>query len=261
MKILCIGDVVGSPGRKAIHELLPDLIEQHQLDFVLANAENSAGGSGITAETVKDLLSLPIDVLTGGNHTWRFKEATKLLDSEGRLLRPLNYPPKTPGKGFAVYQAKNGINVGVLNLQGRVFMDPLPSPFAAADEAIAVLKQECQIVLVDMHAEATSEKRALGWYLDGQVSAVFGTHTHVATADEEILPNKTAYITDIGMTGPYDSVIGMRKDLVLQRFLTMRPTAFNVAKHDVRLCGIVVDVDPETGHANRIERVRKALPV
>lgn len=260
MKVLCIGDIVGSPGRKAVRELLPGLIKEHSVEMVIANAENAAGGSGITVDTADDLLAQPITVLTGGNHTWRFKEVKKLLEKQERVLRPYNFPGGAPGRGSGVFESIGGVKVGVLNLQGCVFMDPLPSPFSAADEAVEALKEAgCQVIIVDMHAEATSEKRALGWYLDGRVSLVFGTHTHVATADEEILPEGTAYITDIGMTGPYDSVIGTKKELVLERFLTMRPVAFNVAKGDVRLCGVVVEIDPESGRASAIERLRVSL--
>ncbi len=261
MKILCVGDVFGSPGRRAVRELLPGLMQEHQADFVIVNGENAAGGSGLTKDTAQDLLDLPIDVITGGNHTWRFREVGKLLDAEPRLLRPLNYPNKAPGRGFTRVESRDGVPVGVINLQGRVFMDPLPCPFAAADKAVEELKaQGCQVIVVDFHAEATSEKRALGWYLDGRISALFGTHTHVPTADEQVLPGGTAYITDVGMTGPYDSVIGVQKEKILQRFLTMRPTSFSVAKGDVRLCGIVVEVDVETGRAGSIKRLCQRLP-
>jgi metallophosphoesterase (TIGR00282 family) len=261
MRLLCIGDVFGSPGRRAVRELLPKLIEEHQPGIVIANGENAAGGSGLTVDTARDLLAQPIDVLTGGNHTWRYREIGKLLDEEPRALRPLNYPNKAPGRGFTVCESKGGVRVGVLNLQGRVFMDPLPCPFEAAERAVEELREQgCAIIVVDFHAEATSEKRALGWLLDGRVSLVFGTHTHVPTADEEILPKGTAYITDLGMTGPYDSVIGVQKEKILERFRTMRPTSFTAAKGDVRLCGVVVDVDPESGKATHIERLRVSLP-
>ena len=256
MRILAIGDVVGKPGRQAVRKLLPELIDSQQLDLVIANAENAAGGSGLTAETAEDLLTLPVAMLTGGNHTWRYKEVLKLLERDPRILRPLNFPEGTPGRGYGICETAGGVKVGVINLQGRVFMDPLPSPFEAVLAAIEELKKETPLVVVDIHAEATSEKRALGWFLDGKVSLVFGTHTHVATADEEILPQGTGYITDIGMTGPYDSVIGMKKEAILERFLTMRPTAFNVAKGDTRLCGVIADLDEETGNCRSIERVR-----
>jgi metallophosphoesterase (TIGR00282 family) len=244
-----------------VRELLPKLIEEHQPSVVIANGEKAAGGSGMTVDTARDLLAQPIDVLTGGNHTWRYREIGKLLDAEPRALRPLNYPDKAPGRGTAIHETTEGARVGVINLQGRVFMDPLPCPFEAADRAVSELREQgCTVIVVDFHAEATSEKRALGWHLDGRASLVFGTHTHVPTADEEILPGGTAYITDLGMTGPYDSVIGVRKEKILERFRTMRPTSFTVAKGDVRLCGVVVDVEPESGKATRIERLRVPLP-
>lgn len=256
LRILCIGDIVGSPGRSAVKRLLPALIAERRIDLVIANAENIAGGNGITAETAAELLALPIAVLTGGNHTWRFKEAATLLERQReRVIRPYNFPAGTPGAGSAICRGPGGIEVAVLNLQGRVFMDPVPSPFEAAREAVALLRQRTPIIIVDMHAEATSEKRALGWYLDGQVSAVVGTHTHVQTADEEILPGGTAYLTDLGMTGPYDSVIGTQKELVLERFLTLRPTRFAVAERDLRLCGALIEVEIATGRARTIERV------
>lgn len=260
LKILCIGDIVGGPGRGAVKRLLPALIDELGIEFVIANAENIAGGNGITADTAAELLALPIAVLTGGNHTWRFKEAAALLDRQrDRIIRPYNFPPGTPGAGSAIGTSAAGVEVAVLNLQGRVFMEPVPSPFEAAREAVAALRQRTPIIIVDLHAEATSEKRALGWYLDGQVSAVVGTHTHVQTADEEVLPGGTAYLTDLGMTGPYDSVIGTRKELVIERFLTLRPTRFAVAERDVRLCGALVEVEVATGRARAIERVCRRL--
>ncbi|MCC6747514.1 MAG: TIGR00282 family metallophosphoesterase [Deltaproteobacteria bacterium] len=260
MRILCVGDIFGQPGRDAVRTLVPQLIERERLDLVIANAENSAGGAGVTLETARDLLSMPIGLFTGGNHTWRHKEFYPLLDKEPRFLRPHNFPEGTPGRGVGLCETSSGVKVGVLNLQGRVFMDPLPSPFETALEAIEELRRETRIILVDIHAEATSEKRALAWHLDGKVSALFGTHTHVQTADEEILPGGTGYLTDLGMTGPYDSVIGMKKELVLRRFLTLRPTSFEVAKHDVRLCGAIFEIDPETGRTTGITRVRENFP-
>lgn len=247
-------------GRRAIKLLLPRLIDQHRIDIVIANAENAAGGSGITHDTAKELLDQEIAVLTGGNHTWRYKEAAQLLDKAAdRVLRPLNYPDGTPGRGWTVCETAAGIKVGVLNLQGRVFMDPLPSPFEAADRALEQLREQTRVIFVDFHGEATSEKRAMGWYLDGRVSALVGTHTHVQTADEEVLPGGTAYLTDAGMTGPYDSVIGMQKELVLRRFLTLRPTSFSPAKNDVRLCGALIEIDEASGRALSIERIAERL--
>lgn len=259
MRILAIGDVVGKPGRQAVRAHLPELIETHKLDLVIANAENAAGGSGLTVETAEDLLTMPVAMLTGGNHTWRYKEVLNLLERDPRILRPLNFPPGTPGRGYGICQTAGGVKVGVINLQGRVFMDPLPSPFEVVLDAIQELRKETPIIVVDFHAEATSEKRAMGWFLDGKASLVFGTHTHVATADEEILPQGTGYITDIGMTGPYDSVIGMKKEAILERFITMRPTSFQVAKGDLRLCGVIAELDDETGQCRSIERVRKSV--
>lgn len=258
MRVLCIGDIVGSPGRRAVAQLLPQLIETERLDLVIANAENAAGGIGLTRSTADELLQLPIALLTGGNHTWRHKEINEILEDDPRVLRPHNYPD-APGSGIGISRAGDGTPVAVLNLQGRVFMDPLPSPFEAADRALEQLAGQTRIIIVDFHAEATSEKRALGWYLDGRVSALYGTHTHVATADEEILPEGTGYITDIGMTGPYDSVIGMKKGAVLQRFLTMRPAGFSAAKGDVRLCGVIFDIDADSGRTTAIQRVREPL--
>lgn len=260
LKVLCLGDIVGGPGRSAVKRLLPALIDELGVGLVIANAENVAGGNGITADTAAELLALPIAVLTGGNHTWRFKEAEGLLERQrARILRPQNFPAGTPGAGSTICRSAAGVEVAVLNLQGRVFMDPLPSPFEAAREAVAALRERTPIIVVDMHAEATSEKRALGWFLDGKVSAVVGTHTHVQTADEEILPGGTAYLTDLGMTGPYDSVIGTRKELVLERFLTLRPTRFAVAEHDIRLCGALIEIEIASGRARAIARVCRRL--
>jgi len=259
MRVLCIGDVVGSPGRRAVASLLPGLVAERAIDLVVANGENAAGGNGLTHETARDLFAAGVHVLTGGNHTWRFKEVVQLLERDARVLRPANFPEGAPGAGFAVRTAASGAKVGVINLQGRIYMDPLPSPFVVVDELIERVQAETKVILIDFHAEATSEKRALGWHVDGRASALFGTHTHVPTADEEILPGGTAYITDLGMTGPYDSVIGMKKELVLKRFRTMRPTSFAVAKRDVRLCGAIFEIDEQTGHARSVERLRLPL--
>lgn len=260
MRILCIGDIVGGPGRKVVAHHLPALVEKYQFELVIANAENAAGGAGITAPIARELFALPIDVLTGGNHTWRHKEVISLLTSNPRVLRPLNYPD-APGNGWGIFESRSGKKIAVINVMGRIFMDPLPSPFDTIDDALAHIQNETRFIVVDIHAEATSEKRALGWYLDGRVSAIYGTHTHVATADEEILPKGTGYITDIGMTGPYDSVIGMKKELILRRLTTMRPTAFECATGDPRLCGVIFELDPETGRTVHIERLRLPLEV
>jgi len=253
MKILFIGDIVGKPGRLAVRELLPELIEQRGIDFVIANCENAAAGFGVTADIVKELYNANIDVLTSGNHIWDKKEVLGFIDNYETLLRPANYPEGAPGRGSVLAYTEGGIPVGVINLQGRIFMNPIDCPFRTADREIEKL-QKAQIIIVDMHAEASSEKIALSWYLDSRVSAVFGTHTHVQTADERILPGGTACITDAGMTGPLDSVIGMQKDAIVQRFLLQIPNKFDVAKNDVRLQGVIVEVSPE-GRALEIERL------
>jgi 2',3'-cyclic-nucleotide 2'-phosphodiesterase len=259
VNILFIGDVVGKPGRRVLAQMLPALRREFSADFVIANGENSAGGFGITPETLDDLLSAGVDVVTGGNHTWQAREIYTLLENSPRLLRPANYPPGTPGRGSGVFRSSGSApgTVAVLNLEGRVFMQPLASPFEVAREEAERLSQDAKVIVVDMHAEATSEKIALGWYLDGRVSAVIGTHTHVQTADERIFPEGTAFISDAGMTGPRDSVIGMGRDEVLQRFLTLLPVRFDVASGPAQLNGVVVDVDEGTGRARRIQRVNR----
>ncbi len=253
MKILFIGDIIGKPGRLAVRELLPGLIEEHGIDFVIANCENAAAGFGVTADVVQELYAADIDVLTSGNHIWDKKEVMGFIDHYDTLLRPANYPEGAPGRGSVLAHTESGVPVGVINLQGRIFMSPIDCPFRTADREIEKLKK-ARIIIVDMHAEASSEKIALGWYLNSRVSAVFGTHTHVQTADERILPGGTACITDAGMTGPADSIIGMQKDAIVQRFLLQIPNKFDVAKNDVRLQGVIVEVSPE-GRAQRIERV------
>jgi metallophosphoesterase (TIGR00282 family) len=259
MRLLFIGDIVGKPGRRAVHELLPDLISNYQIDFVIANGENAAAGFGITREIVEDLFENRIDVITTGNHIWDKKEIHDFIGDYETLLRPANYPGSAPGRGSVVMPCVNGHHVGVLNIMGRVFMHSLECPFRIAEEEIARIRKRTKIILVDMHAEATSEKIAMGWFLDGKVTAVVGTHTHVQTADERVLPGGTAYITDVGMTGPFDSVIGTRKEIVLERFLTQLPNKFDVAKGDVRLQAVLIDVDEKTGRALSIERL--SLPL
>jgi metallophosphoesterase (TIGR00282 family) len=258
MKILFIGDIVGKPGRMAIRELLPGIIEEHRIDFVVANCENAAAGFGVTAEIVEELYASHIDVLTSGNHIWDKKEVMAFVDDYETLLRPANYPEGAPGRGSVVIPTLGGFPIGVINLAGRVFMNPLDCPFRTAEREIEKLKKKTRIIIVDMHAEATSEKIAMGWYLDGRVTAVLGTHTHVQTADERILPEGTAYITDVGMTGPFDSVIGIRKESILQRFLLQIPNKFDVAKGDVRLQGVMVDIASD-GRAVRVERMTVPL--
>ena len=256
MNLLFIGDVVGRPGRRAVAQWLPALRRELEADFVVANGENSAGGFGITPQTVKDLLDAGVDVVTGGNHIWHTREAPALLDGEPRALRPANYPAGAPGRGAGVFAA-GGARVAVLNLEGRAFMQPVLSPFEYGREEAERLRAETRVILVDMHAEATSEKAALAWYLDGRVSAVVGTHTHVQTADERILPGGTAFITDAGMTGPRDSIIGMSRESVLQRFLSLLPARFEVAGGPVQLNGVWIQIDAESGRALAIRRVNR----
>ncbi len=255
MKILFIGDIIGRPGRQAVEKLLPGLVEEHRVDFVIANGENAAAGFGLTPAVLDNLFALGINVVTSGNHLWDKKDILPRLKKEPRLLRPANYPPDVPGTSFGVYEDKKGRKVGVFNLLGRVFMPAVDCPFRIADQVIAELKKETDIIIVDMHAEATSEKIALGWYLDGRVSAVIGTHTHVMTADQRVLPKGTAYITDAGMTGGFDSVIGMEKEPIIEKFLTQLPTKFEVAEGDVRFNGVVVEVDEQRGKAKAIKRI------
>ncbi len=255
MKLLFVGDVVGKPGRRALRNLLPRLVDRHRADYVVVNVENSAGGFGVTPEVLREIQDLPIDAFTTGNHVWDKKEALEILDRVPNLLRPANYPEGNPGKGLYVGETAAGIPVATINLEGMVFMANLDSPFRVADRLLQQLDSAVKVVFVDFHAEATSEKQAMGFYLDGRVSAVVGTHTHVPTADERILPKGTAFLTDAGMTGPYESVIGMRTDKILKRFLLQTPSAFEVAKRDVRLAGAVIDVDETTGKGRGIERV------
>jgi hypothetical protein len=256
MKILFIGDIVGSPGRAAVKGLLSGLRKRHGIDVVIANAENAAGGSGITARVARDLFQSGCDVLTSGDHIWRRPEIVELLHAQANILRPANFPKMTPGHGSVVFKTESGAKVGVICLLGRVFIDAMvESPFYVVQEELKTLRQETPVVVLDMHAEATSEKVAMGWFLDGQVSAVLGTHTHIQTADERVLPKGTAYITDVGMTGPYDSVIGRKKERIIERFLTGMPTRFEMGEGDIRLCGALVEVDEGTGKAARIERI------
>lgn len=259
MKVLFLGDVFGKPGRQAVQRAVPRLISRLGVDLVVANAENSAGGSGVTPDSADELLACEIDLLTSGNHIWQKREIVAYLERPGsRLLRPANYPAGAPGRGRGVAETPDGRRLGVINLEGRVFMKSLDDPFQVVEEELAALRKDgCTCVLVDMHCEATSEKTAMGWHLDGRVSAVLGTHTHVQTADERILPGGTAFVTDVGMCGPMDSVIGVRKELVLERFLTQRPMAFEPARQDVWVQGAVVEIDDATGKARSIVRVQE----
>ncbi|MDD5346994.1 MAG: TIGR00282 family metallophosphoesterase [Candidatus Omnitrophica bacterium] len=259
MNILFIGDIVGKPGRDAVKVLLGGLRREYDLDFVVANAENAAGGSGITQRVAQELFDASVDVITSGDHIWKKKEIFEFISAEPRILRPANFPGGAPGMGSAVFTAPGGVKVGVICVLGRVFLDPLECPFKTTMACVEQLSKETKVILVDIHAEATSEKVALGWYLQGRASAVMGTHTHIQTADERILPDGTAYITDVGMTGPYDSVIGRRVEDVLERFLSCVPVRFEVAEGNVQLCGCVVTIDEKTGRATAIRRIQKKL--
>jgi len=259
IKILFIGDIIGSPGRLAVAKLLPDLKNKYQVDLTIANGENLAGGLGITPDTANDIISSGVDVVTTGNHVWDKKEIIKYIDEDNRILRPANYPEGAPGKGFMFYRLSQTHNatVAILNLSGCVFMQNLDSPFHVANKIVSMLRGTTKIIIVDFHAEATAEKIALGRYLDGQVSAVLGTHTHVQTADESIFPGGTAFITDVGMTGPKESIIGTKIDLIVTRFRTQMPVKFEVPKGDVIFCAVLIEIDPNTGKAISIERLQE----
>ena len=259
VKILFVGDIIGKPGRQALSRELHRLVDRHTIDIVIANGENAAGGFGLTMEVSKELFNNGVHLLTGGNHIWDKKEQVPQLFADRRILRPANYPAGAPGYGSTIVTTPGGVKVGVLNLEGRVFMKTLECPFLVADREIKKLKQETSIIFVDFHAEATSEKSALGWYLDGQISALVGTHTHVQTADERILPQGTAFLTDAGMTGGFDSVIGMGKEETIHRFLTQLPAKFEVAKKDIRLNAVVIGVDESSGKAVSIERINMSV--
>ncbi|MBI5741006.1 MAG: TIGR00282 family metallophosphoesterase [Nitrospirae bacterium] len=256
MKILFIGDIVGSPGRRAVKEGLPDLVNKLKIDFVVANGENAAGGFGITESISEELFALGINVLTSGNHIRDKKEAVTYIEKENRLLRPANYPPGVPGSGSIVLNTPAGDRIAVLNLSGRVYMSPMDCPFQTAQREVAALRKQAAVIIIDFHAEATSEKAAIGWMLDGEVSAVIGTHTHVQTADERILPKGTAFISDVGMTGPVDSIIGVKKEQIIQKFLNQIPTRFETAKGETVLSCVVLEVNPKTGGATSIQRIQ-----
>jgi metallophosphoesterase (TIGR00282 family) len=261
MRILFIGDIFGRPGRKIVRERLPELVKQHNVDRIIANGENAAAGFGITGALAEELFEMGIEVLTSGNHIWDKREILEFFESANgnpysparRLLRPANYPSTLPGWGLFQGKTKANVPYAVMNLQGRVFMTSNDDPFRVADELLKRVTEK--VILVDIHAEATSEKISMGWYLDGRVTAVLGTHTHIPTADEHVLPNGTAYQTDVGMTGPYDSVIGVKKELVINRFLTNMPARFEAASGDVRLCAVVIDCDESSGKARSIKRI------
>jgi len=260
MRILFIGDVVGKPGRQAVAALVPALRRERDVDLVIANGENSAHGAGFTQTTVTELLESGVDVLTSGDHTWDQKEAYQVIDRERRLIRPLNMAPNVPGRGSTIVNVGDRFSVGVLNLMGRVYMPANDCPFRAGEAEVNRLRQKTNIIFVDMHAEATSEKIALSRFLDGKVSAVVGTHTHVQTADEQIFPKGTAFLCDAGFTGPHESVLGREIEPVIRRFRTCTPQRFAVAKERVLLQGVIVRVNPETGRAVGIQRISEAVP-
>lgn len=259
MRILFLGDIMGAPGRKIVRERLADILAQQRVDLCIANAENAASGFGITPRLAEDLFSAGIEVLTGGNHTWDRKEILEYMPHEPRLLRPANFPNGSPGSGLFVGTARNEVPYAVLNVQGRTFMAPIDCPFRTAENLLKNVPGHLKVIIVDVHAETTSEKQAMGWFLDGKVSAVIGTHTHVATADERVLPAGTAYITDVGMTGPHDSVIGMDKQTIIRKFLDSLPARFEVAEGDIQMNAVLLDVDEQTGRACSIERLRYRL--
>ena len=258
MNLLFIGDIVGKPGRRAVKTVLPELVHAYKPDAIIANGENAAGGLGLTQDTAEELFNLGVTLLTTGNHVWQKKEFYGFLQDTSRVLRPANYPPGAPGKGATIINLANQVRLGVVNLIGRVFMSPLDCPFRSADSIVAELSGKCDLIVVDFHAEATSEKIAMGWYLDGRVACIVGTHTHVQTADERILPGGTGYISDLGMTGPINSVLGVRTDIIIDRFLSGLPKRFQTAAGPTELCGAVITIDERTGKTKSIEGIREA---
>jgi metallophosphoesterase (TIGR00282 family) len=256
MKLLLIGDIVGKPGRQIVVQSVRGLVEERGLDLVITNAENSAGGSGLTPENYRELIAAGVDGITLGDHIYKRREIVKTLETQKNIVKPANFPPDAPGKDWMIVRARNGVDVAVISLLGRVFMRPVDCPWRAADRVLASLPPEVKVILVDFHAEATSDMQLMGRHLDGRVTAVLGTHTHVPTADEEIFRGGTAFQCDVGMTGPYESILGRRIDRVLETTLTFDPTHFDVANSDVRLCGTIVECDPVTGRATRVERLR-----
>lgn len=253
LRILAVGDVVGRPGRDLLKSRIQGIIDTHGVDFVIVNGENSAGGKSITPDIVREFLSIGVDVITTGNHVWDNSEVLKILDVEPALLRPANYPSGVKGHGYHIVD-KKGFRVCVMNLQGRLFMEPIDCPFQKFDALYASVKDKSDMIIIDFHAEATSEKQALGWHVDGRASALFGTHTHVQTADERVLPGGTGYITDLGMTGSFDSVIGVNKDNSVRRFLTFTRVKFEVAEKNCRINGIIMDITKD-GKTERMERI------
>jgi 2',3'-cyclic-nucleotide 2'-phosphodiesterase len=260
VKVLFVGDVFGRPGRGAASKFIPKLAQEHNIDMCICNGENAAGGFGLTENCASKLFSYGIDVITSGNHIWDRKETESLLINTPQVLRPANYPPGVSGNGDIIFETTNGVKIGVINLQGRVFMPPIDCPFRTADRIIERLNEETHVIIVDFHAEATSEKMALGWYLDGRVSAVLGTHTHVMTADEKILPGGTAYITDVGMTGPHKSIIGVQIDQSFRRIIKQLPTRFSPAEEDIMFSAVLMEIDTSSGKAMSIERIFEKKP-
>jgi metallophosphoesterase (TIGR00282 family) len=260
MKVLFIGDIVGKIGRNAIKALLPNLVDKYKIDLVIANGENIAGGFGLTEALVSELFKMGVHVITTGNHVWDKKEFINYISKDNRVLRPLNYPPGVPGYGSVIYTLQDGMKAGIINLSGRVFMPSMDCPFRTSRPEIEYLRKETNIIIIDLHAEATSEKVAFGYFVDGQVSAVIGTHTHVQTADEKILSQGTAYITDVGMTGPVNSVIGIEVDQIIQRFLTGMPDRFATAGGEGILSAVVIEINNVSGKATAIQRLQMSYP-
>lgn len=260
MKALLIGDIVGKPGRTALRALLPRLVERYKIDLVIANGENAAGGFGITEPVASEIFNIGVHVITSGNHIWDKKDSISYIAKESRILRPVNFPPGAPGQGSIVFTLQSGLKAAVLNASGRVFMSNMDCPFRVSDEEVKRLGGQTSTIIVDFHAEATSEKIAYGYYLDGKVSAVIGTHTHVQTADEKILPGGTAYITDVGMTGPAESIIGIKKEQIIERFLTGVPMRFEVGKDSTMLSAVVIEINEGTGKATAIQRLQLTYP-
>lgn len=258
MKILFVGDIVGEPGRETIKKIIPEIVTESGAEFVIANAENAAGGKGITQKVVEEIFQSGVNVITLGNHAWARKEIEDIIN-DIKILRPANYPPGVPGQGWNIYQVCKEHKIAVMNLMGRVYMPILDCPFRTADIIIEKITPVTRNIIIDFHAEITSEKQAMGWYVDGKVSAIIGTHTHIQTNDERILPNGTAYITDCGMVGPQDGVIGMDREIILKKYLTGMPYKFTVAKGSIIFNACIIDIDTETGHARKIETLRKTV--
>lgn len=259
MKVLFLGDVFGKPGREILKKKLPSLVEENNVDFIIANGENAAGGIGITPDICETLLYMGVDIITSGNHIYKKREIYDYIERQPRLLKPANYPPSTPGSGYHIMSDKKNNKIAVINICGRVFIDYFDCPFRTIDKILSNVRKETPVIIVDFHAEVTSEKVAMGWYLDGRVSAVVGTHTHVQTADERILPGGTAYITDVGMVGPRNSVIGVKKENIIKKFLTMMPQKFTVSEDDYLVNGVVININEKNGRAESINRLNIAI--